>query len=194
SNCEDPVLGYGSSCRRGDVLMKDMINQQLPLSVAMIVIITFLAVAILVILSACALSPTLSDPEHSRPLETVQVRGKRALILRVVSASLAVGAFLAIVGGFSLTDSSEKTTHRIYSGVEKEVVQTYTATEITHDEYNTHRWVATLGADDWENRAQVNVLLESGEVATYEIAFDEDGKLTLYPINNTTVDPENLRR
>jgi len=174
--------------------MKDMINQQLPMSVATIVVITFLAVAILVILSACALSPTLSDPEHSRPLETVQVRGKRALILRVVSASLAVGAFLAIVGGFSLTDSSEKTTHRIYSGVEKEVVQTYKITEITHDEYNTHRWLATLGADDWENRAQVNVLLESGEVATYEIAFDEDGKLTLYPTNNTTVDPENLRR
>ena len=173
--------------------MKDMINQQLPMSVATIIIITFLAVAILVILSACALSPTLSDPEHSRPLETVQVRGKRALILRVVSASLAVGAFLAMVGGFSLTDSSEKTTHRIYSGVEKEVVQTYKVTEMTPDEY-TYRWLATLGADDWENRAQVNVLLESGEVATYEIAFDEDGKLTLYSINNTTVDPENLRR
>lgn len=173
--------------------MKDMINQQLPMSVATIIFITFLAVAILVILSACALSPTLSDPEHSRPLETVQVRGKRALILRVVSASLAVGAFLAIVGGFSLTDSSEKTTHRIYSGVEKEVVQTYKVTEMTPDEY-TYRWLATLGADDWENRAQVNVLLESGEVATYEIAFDEDGKLTLYSINNTTVDPENLRR
>lgn len=173
--------------------MKDMINQQLPMSVATIIFITFLAVAILVILSACALSPTLSDPEHSRPLETVQVRGKRALILRVVSASLAVGAFLAIVGGFSLTDSSEKTTHRIYSGVEKEVVQTYKVTEMTPDEY-TYRWLATLGADDWENRAQVNVLLESGEVATYEIAFDEDGKLTLYSINNTTVDPEDLRR
>lgn len=173
--------------------MKDMINQQLPMSVATIVIMTILAVTILLILSACALSPTLSDPEHPGSLETVQVRGKRALILRVVSASLAVGAFLAIVGGFSLADSSEKTAHRIYSGVEKEVVQTYKVTEITPDE-DTYRWLATLGADDWENRAQVNVLLESGEVATYEIAFDEDGKLTLYPINNTTVDPENLRR
>ena len=56
-------------------------------------------------------------------------------------------------------------------------------------------WLSDLDDNDWTDRPLVYVLTEDNQKVVYEIGFDEDDELALYPISDTEqVDPEALRR
>lgn len=56
-------------------------------------------------------------------------------------------------------------------------------------------WLSSLEDNDWTSRPLVYVLTEDNQKVVYEIGFDENDQLTLYPLNAIDqVDPETLRR
>lgn len=56
-------------------------------------------------------------------------------------------------------------------------------------------WLSSLEDNDWTSRPLVYVLTEDNQKVVYEIGFDENDQLTLYPLNAIDqVDPEALRR
>lgn len=56
-------------------------------------------------------------------------------------------------------------------------------------------WLSSLEDNDWTSRPLVYVLTEDNQKVVYEIGFDENDQLTLYPLDAIDqVDPEALRR
>lgn len=176
--------------------MNEVLNHQMPSPPTLAIIETVLGASLLLVCSIVALCVTLDKPDKS---SDAPVKGVAAIALRVTSVLCLLGIVAVVIGGCNAYRSSVDSMDSIYADVAEEITQEYKVKEVTpvtEDESPPalHQWLSTLGEDDWENRAQVHVLLDSGEVATYEIAFDEDDDLALYSVDNTQDNPENLRR
>lgn len=179
--------------------MNEVLNHQMPSPPTLAIIETVLWASLLLVCSIVALCVTLDEPDEPDVSSDALVKGRAAVALRVTSVLCLLGIVAVVIGGCNAYRSGVDSMDSIYADVAEEITQEYKVKEVTpvtEDESPAalHQWLSTLGEDDWENRAQVHVLLDSGEVATYEIAFDEDDDLALYSVDNTQDNPENLRR
>lgn len=82
----------------------------------------------------------------------------------------------------------------------QEIMSNYKVTDVQiadSDGYpaTSKYFVADLGEGDWADRAHMIVKLKDGRSLEYEVDFDSNHELKLYPVTDTQqVDPETLRR
>lgn len=128
-----------------------------------------------------------------------EFKGMRKILLvcgSLASLGLAVGSFVMASHLSHLDDQRDEQYHALLSTTLQKQYKIKDIDLLTKNDDpadGVKFWASDLQEDNWRDRPHIQVLLDSGESATYEVGFDGDD-LKLYPTTNTQPDPESIRR
>ena len=114
----------------------------------------------------------------------------------LASVGLAIGSFMMMTHLSNLNDERAEQYHASLSTTLKKQYKIEDTSLLTKNDVEVDKvesWASDLQEGNWRDRPHIQVLLDSGESAIYEVGFDGDD-LKLYPTTNTQPDPESIRR